>query len=75
MKSWESLSEALREMTVAEGLTYSELSKRTGVPKPSLVRFLNRDRGLNLATADILMKHFGLVVIERPRQRPTKKGR
>ena len=74
MKTWDSMSEAIREMTAASGLTYSDLSKQTGVPKSSLVRFLNRECGLNLTTADILMKHFGLAVIERPRQRP-KKGR
>jgi hypothetical protein len=71
-ENWE-LSEILRQKLLEEGVSYRELSQKTGVPVNSLWIFLNRRGGLNLASIEKLMKRYGLAVIElHPRK---SKGR
>ena len=74
-RTWDSTEEALRAKLSESGLSYHELSKATGVNRPSLIRFLNGNTGLQGITIDKLMAYFGLVVVERPTKRRTKKDR
>ena len=74
-RTWDSTQEALRAKLSESGLSYHELSKATGVNRPSLIRFLNGNTGLQGITIDKLMAYFGLVVMERSAKRRTKKDR
>jgi transcriptional regulator with XRE-family HTH domain len=46
------LVEQLRTAIRDSGLTLTELSERAGVALPMLTRFVRKERGLNLATAE-----------------------
>ncbi len=70
-RTWDSTQQALRAKLSESGMSYHQLSKATGVPRPSLIRFLNEDTGLQGVTIDKLMAYFNLVVVERR----AKKGR
>ena len=72
-RTWDSTAEALRAKLVETGMSYHQLSKATGVNRPSLIRFLNGNTGLQGVTIDKLMAHFNLVVVERPPKRPKHK--
>jgi hypothetical protein len=54
-------SETLR--AEIEGRIY-QISQETGVPYPSLNRFLRGQRGLAVATIDKLCTHLGLVLVK-----------
>ena len=60
------ISDELKKVIRDSGLTVSETSRRAGVPRPSLSRFLNEghdSRGLSLETVDKLATFFGLRLI------------
>lgn len=71
MKAWK-LREILTQRLLEEACSDAELSRRTGIVKCSLQRFLRGGGGLSLATIEKLMQRYGLVVIEKPKRR---KGR
>jgi hypothetical protein len=56
--------------------SFRAIEAATGVPNPSLIRFLRGDQDLKLASAEALMRHFGIRVLppKRRRGRKTKKG-
>ncbi|MDZ7619600.1 MAG: helix-turn-helix transcriptional regulator [Patescibacteria group bacterium] len=78
-RTWNTTHEALTAKLVEDGKTYRELTAATGVPWPSIIRFLNDRGGLTGATIDKLMEHYGLTIVEPPTKRraktTTKKGR
>jgi hypothetical protein len=39
----------------------ADVEAATGVPNPSLIRFFRGDQDLKLASAEAIMKHFGIV--------------
>ena len=66
-KSWGSLAEALRQKIAESGLPFIELERRTGgvVLRQTLMPFVRGEQaGMQLTKADVLMKLFGLRVIE-----------
>jgi len=74
-RTWDSTAEALRAKLSESGMSYHQLSKATGISRPSLIRFLNGNTGLQGVTIDKLMAYFNLVVVERPaKRRRAKKG-
>jgi plasmid maintenance system antidote protein VapI len=65
------MTEALRRIMVASGLTHNAIAANTGVQRMSIVRFLNGTQPLRLDAADKLAAFFGLEVV----QRKPRKGR
>jgi hypothetical protein len=64
-------SETLR--AEIEGRLY-QISQETGVPYPSLNRFLRGQRGLAVATIDTLCTHLGLVLVKSKSPKPRGKN-
>ncbi len=54
------VSKGLREAINERGLTAYAAAKRSGVSVGAIQRFLNEERGLNLATVDKLADALGL---------------
>jgi len=73
MKTWKSATEAVHEKLSESGKTYFQLSEATGVPRPSLIRFINGKAGLHSDTIDKLLGYFGLVVVEKPKRQTARK--
>jgi transcriptional regulator with XRE-family HTH domain len=70
-----SLSNQLRDVIDSRGLTAYALGKDAGVDPGVIQRFLNRERGLTMATADRLAEALGLRLVEvaaRGRGRPRR---
>jgi transcriptional regulator with XRE-family HTH domain len=74
-RTWDSTAEALLAKLSESGMSYHQLSKATGVPRPSLIRFMNGNTGLQGVTIDKLMAYFGLVVVEQPAKTPKRKAK
>lgn len=55
------MTELLRQ-ALSEATSLYAVTKATGVPKASLIRFLRGDQSLRLDMADRLAAHFGLVL-------------
>lgn len=55
------LTAALREAISASGLSHAELARLTGIPQPTINRFVN-GADMKLSTADRLAAHFGLAL-------------
>ena len=70
------LSELLREALANRPGSFRAVEAETGVPNPSLIRFLRGERDLKLASAEALIRHFGIRVLppKRRRSRNAKKG-
>ncbi len=54
------VSDKLRERIADSGLSQSELARETGIPQPSISRFVSGDRGLSLEHVDTLAEYFNL---------------
>jgi hypothetical protein len=67
------LSELLRDALANRPGSFREIEAATGVPNPSLIRFLRGDQDLKLASAEALMRHFGIRAVA-PKPGRTKKG-
>lgn len=64
MRPTPNLERALKQAIRASGQSYYGIAKGAGVTASSVVRFM-AGRGLNLANASRLMRHLGLVVVQR----------
>ena len=64
------ISEKLRESIANSGLTQHELAKATGIPQPTISRFMTGERGLRLDAVEALCEHFNLILTEE-----SKRGR
>ena len=51
------------------GLSVYRLAKDSGVSQPVLCRFVNRQRGITLATASKLVETLGLKLVPRKRMK------
>jgi hypothetical protein len=71
-KPRKTLSDLLRDALANRPGSFREVEAATGVPNPSLIRFLRGDQDLKLASAEALMRHFG-IVSRRPK--PKRKGK
>jgi len=67
------LSELLRDALANRPGSFREVEAATGVPNPSLIRFLRGDQDLKLASAEALIRHFGIRVLP-PKPARSKKG-
>jgi transcriptional regulator with XRE-family HTH domain len=56
------ISKGLREAIQGRGLTAYAAAKQSGVSVDAVQRFLNEERGLNLATVDKLAEALGLAL-------------
>jgi len=74
MKTW-NLSEILRQKMGEEGLSYSALAHKLGLPIYSTWRFMTGQAGLNLRHIERLMEHYGLCVVEAKPKRQKGKGK
>ena len=58
------MTELLRQ-ALSEAQSLYAVTKATGVPKASLIRFLRGDQSLRFDMADKLAAYFGIVAIRR----------
>lgn len=58
------ISDTLRQAIIDSGLSLRQLARQAGIHSPSLVRFVNRNRGLVLESADRLAAVLGLRLVQ-----------
>ncbi len=62
----ESLEDVIKARIKTLGLSAYAVGKQTGINAVVIQRFLNGERGINLATAEKLCSALDLVLVERP---------
>jgi plasmid maintenance system antidote protein VapI len=62
------LEKQIRAAIKKSGLTIYRLAKDSGVSQPVLSRFVNRQRGITLATASKLVETLGLKLISKKKK-------
>jgi transcriptional regulator with XRE-family HTH domain len=62
----ESLEDVIKARIKTLGLSAYAVGKQSGINAVVIQRFLNGERGINLATADKLCQALDLVLVERP---------
>lgn len=72
-RSRTTIADRLRYCIRHAGVSRYRISKDTGIGEAALSRFMTKERGLNLDSADTLAKYFDLELLER--SKPAKKGR
>lgn len=66
MPKKKTLSEVLREELAACKLSYAEISRRTGIPRQSMMWFVDGTRKtLRLDTAEVLAEFFDLELVKK----------
>ena len=68
MGSNERIREIVLKVMEKNALTYSEISRRSGVSDDTVWNFLHRERNLTLKSADKLLASFGLEIGIRRKQ-------
>lgn len=58
------LSEQLREFIRQSGMSHQELSRETGVPQPTITRFMNSTTSMLMDNVDKLAAYFGLTLCD-----------
>ncbi|QDU86779.1 hypothetical protein Pla175_01300 [Pirellulimonas nuda] len=58
-----SLSDALREALLSDSTSYAEVSRQTGLARPSLMSFAKGHRSLRLDLADKLAAYYRVEII------------
>lgn len=66
------MQETLRQAILASGKSALALARETGVPQPSISKFLKGEAGLNFASAERLATYLGLELV--PRNEATARG-
>ena len=61
-KTYDTMTEALREAIAESELSFKALERETGVLRQSLMKFAADEQSLRLDAADKLAKFFGLAV-------------
>ena len=59
------MSDVLRQTIRESGIPLLTLADATGVQRASISRFVNESQSLRLDCADMLARHFGLVLIQQ----------
>ena len=67
------IEEAVRKAVESSELSPSEISRRAGIARSQLSRFLSGERGLSVATVEQLAECLGLEITIKPK-RKTKKS-
>jgi transcriptional regulator with XRE-family HTH domain len=65
-----SIVQQLRQIIVDSGKTQVEIESETGIPQPTMSKFMSGKRGLRLTDIDKLAVYFGLEL--RPAEAPKK---
>ena len=58
------MSDVLRQTIRESGIPLLTLADATGVQRASISRFLDESQSLRLDCADMLARHFGLVLVK-----------
>lgn len=70
------LENVIRDAIIATGLTHNEFARISGVPQPTISRFLDADpmrrRTITLPVADRLCKTLGLRLVAAPEKKKRK---
>ena len=64
-KTYETLTEALRDAINESELSFKALGRETGVLRQGLMKFARSEQTLRLDQADKLTKYFGLEITKR----------
>ena len=59
------IEDALRRILYECGDPAIKIAEESGVPQPSITRFLRRERRLSMESADKLADYFGLELVPR----------
>lgn len=59
------IEDALRKIITECGDPAIKIAEESGVPQPSITRFLRRERNLSMESADKLADYFGLELVPR----------
>lgn len=62
-ETYTSLTEALRDALREDPTSYAEVSRQTGLARPSLMHFAKGNRSLRLDLADKLAAYYGVQII------------
>jgi len=73
MSTKQTMTETLRKAMRDSGLPHLTISEATGVPRPSVIRFLRGEQSIRLDLADKLAEYFGLEL--RPTKPAKRKGK
>ncbi len=66
------MSATLRKAIVSSGKSYYEISKATGVPHTSVMRFVTGQTSLRLDRAGLVAEYLGLRLVERAKRRKSR---
>lgn len=66
-KKTDTLADQLRAAIEESGLTAYRIGIETGLPAPTISRFLNNERDLTLGTADRIAAYLGLRLVRAER--------
>jgi plasmid maintenance system antidote protein VapI len=69
------LEKEIRAAIKASGLTIYRVAKVSGVSQPILCRFVNKKRGITLATASKLTQALGLELTQKKSKKAKRKPR
>ncbi len=67
-KTYDTLTEALRDAINESELSFAALERETGVLRQSLMPFARGEQSLRLDIADRLTKHFGLKLVKTQKE-------
>ena len=65
-----SLTDVLKKAIAESGLTQYRIANDTGIPAPSILRFMRGDTALRLDKADRLAAYLGLRLVSDPDAKP-----
>jgi transcriptional regulator with XRE-family HTH domain len=68
------ISDAARQAIQSCGMSRYELSKLTGVDQAALSRFMSGERGLAVASLDLLAPVLGLQLVVNKKTKPARTG-
>ncbi|HXY33368.1 MAG TPA: hypothetical protein VEI07_04010 [Planctomycetaceae bacterium] len=61
--------EQLRQAVIDSKLSARHINRETGIPLPTITRFLRQERGLNLETITVLVEFLGLELRPAPNRK------
>jgi len=74
-KTYDTMTEALREAIAESELSFKALERETGVLRQSLMKFAAGEQSLRLEAADKLARFFELQLVHRiSKSKPQKQG-
>lgn len=59
------MTDQIRKFVDASGISRRHIAKATGVPEPSLSRFMSRERELSVKSLNVLCEYLNLIVVRR----------